>query len=417
MDERQSSESGEPSSTDARTSRPPYRVPTMEEIAAVRGTNGLKFVSTFSGCGGSCLGFEMAGWKPLYACEFIDEARRTYEQNHPGVFVDGRDIREVTPEDIMKHTGLAPGELDVLEGSPPCSSFSMAGSRSEGWDVVKKYSDKKQRTDDLFFEYVRLLRGLRPRAFIAENVPGLVQGVAKGYFKMILKELIDSGYRVEARVLDAQWLGVPQARRRLIFIGMREDLGIDPVFPRPLRYNYSVRDAIGDLVDGQISYVCNLPSGNTGSRLQQPQVEDSCVYRADFPVPAILASYPGRTPSQLVVIPEGDGPSFVERALMKEWRKLIPGQKSGKYLNLVKPDARKPLPTVTAAGGSHAGTASVTHPTQPRKFTIAELRRLCSFPDDFILTGKYSQQWERLGRAVPPVMMMNIAATLAKALA
>ncbi len=339
----------------------------MTEIAATRGSNGLRFVSTFSGCGGSCLGFEMAGWLPVYACEFIDEARATYEQNHHGVFVDGRDIRLVTPEDILGRTGLAVGELDLLEGSPPCSSFSMAGNREGGWDKVKKYSDKEQRTDDLFFEFARLLRGLQPRAFVAENVMGLVRGTAKGYFKMIVAELSACGYDIEARALDASWLGVPQARQRIIFVGVRRDLARPPVYPDPLPFHYSVADAIDDLR----GYVA-------------PDA------------------------------PENDGPSLVGYALYPEWKKLIPGNQSRRYFNLVRPDRRRPLPTVTALGGSNPGTASVTHPTEPRKFTIAELKRLCGFPDDFVLTGSYAQQWERLGRAVPPVMMSHVARAIAQ---
>ena len=86
----------------------------------------------------------------------------------------------------------------------------------------------------LFFEYARILEGLQPRAFVAENVAGLVRGKAKGYFKLILKRLKDCGYNVRAAVLDASWLGVPQSRRRLIFIGFRDDLGIAPQFPKPL---------------------------------------------------------------------------------------------------------------------------------------------------------------------------------------
>ncbi len=124
------------------------------------------------------------------------------------------------------------GELDLFDGSPPCASFSTAGKREAGWGKVKDYSDTKQRTDDLFLEYVRLLRGLQPKVFVAENVSGLVKGVAKGYFLEILAALKASGYRVTCRVLDAQWLGVPQQRQRTIFVGVREDLGLDPVHPK-----------------------------------------------------------------------------------------------------------------------------------------------------------------------------------------
>ena len=95
--------------------KPEYKVPTMAEIAKVRATNGYKVVSTFSGAGGSCLGFEMAGYDILWASEFVEAARDTYVLNHPNVKLDGRDIREVSPTEILSACRLKRGELDVLE--------------------------------------------------------------------------------------------------------------------------------------------------------------------------------------------------------------------------------------------------------------------------------------------------------------
>jgi hypothetical protein len=224
--------------------KPPYRVPSMAEIATIE-PNGFSVISTFAGCGGSSLGYRMAGFKVLWASEFVDAARTVYEANAaPGTIVDGRDIREVDPLAVLKTLGLKPGDLDVLDGSPPCASFSTAGKRDAHWGEAKKYSDKTQRTDDLFFEFVRFVRAMQPKVFVAENVSGLVKGVAKGYFLNILAAMKSCGYRVEARLLDAQWLGVPQARQRIIFVGVREDLGLAPAHPDPLPYRYSVREAI-----------------------------------------------------------------------------------------------------------------------------------------------------------------------------
>lgn len=340
--------------------KPPYRVPTMAELRAIP-WNGYTCASTFSGCGGSSTGYRLAGFRVLYANEFVDAARASYLANAaPYTVVDGRDIRRVQPADVLDKMGLGAGELDLLDGSPPCASFSTAGKREAGWGKAKQYSDRVQRTDDLFFEFARLVRGIRPRTFVAENVSGLVKGTAKGYFKLILSELRGCGYRVRAQLLDAQWLGVPQMRERLIFVGVREDLGLEPVFPRPLPYRYAIRDA---LVAGELSAIV------------EPK--------------AWLGKY----------------------AVGNEWDKLREGGQSEKYFQLVRPRADAPCPTITAGGGD-ASKASVTHPAARRKFTIAELKRICSFPDDFVLTGTYEQQWERCGRAVPPVMMMHVAAAL-----
>jgi DNA (cytosine-5)-methyltransferase 1 len=354
----------------------------MQEIDSIE-WNGFRVASTFSGCGGSCLGYRMAGFRVVYANEFIEEAQRTYKANHPASFLDTRDIRQVKPEEVMEKAGVGRGELDLLDGSPPCASFSTAGKREAGWGKVKAYSDKAQRVDDLFFEYVRLIDGIRPKVFVAENVSGLVKGTAKGYFKRILSALKEPGYRVSCRVLDAQWLGVPQSRQRTIFVGVREDLGLDPVHPKPLPYRYSVREALPWIVgiDGPMPTV----QAGAGARTSSSWTHGTCMVEAETDI----SRY----------------------AIGKEWDNLKQGEQSDRYFSLVKAHLDKPVPTICSSHGS-GGIASVTHPIEKRKFSIAELRRICAFPDDFILTGTYAQQWERMGRAVPPVMMMHIASTV-----
>jgi DNA (cytosine-5)-methyltransferase 1 len=224
--------------------KPPYQVMTMAEIRALP-WNGYTVASTFSGGGGSSLGYRMAGFRVAYANEFVAAARDTYRANaRPGTHLDGRDIREVTGGDVLAACGVERGGLDLLDGSPPCASFSSCGARERLWGTVRKYSDTAQRTDDLFFEYARLLGEIQPKAFIAENVAGLIRGTAKGYFQEIMRALKGCGYRVEARLLDAQWLGVPQTRRRLVVVGVREDLNRQPVHPKPLAYRYSIREAL-----------------------------------------------------------------------------------------------------------------------------------------------------------------------------
>ena len=371
--------------------KPPYRVPSMAEIAALP-WNGLTVASTFSGCGGSSLGYRMAGFKVAWANEFIPAAQDTYKANAAAdCFLDRRDVRTIRHEEILEQLGMKAGELDLFDGSPPCASFSTAGKREAGWGEAKKYSDTKQRTDDLFFEYIRLLKGLQPRVFIAENVSGLVKGTAKGYFLEILAAMKASGYRVACRVLDAQWLGVPQQRQRTIFIGVRNDLNLDPVHPKPLAYRYSVREAL-PWIDGRVEY-------------HGFKKENEVMDKGELS-PAILAS--GATQQRSTVEAETDISRY---AIGKEWDKLKPGEQSGKYFSLVKPSLDSPVPCIQASHGG-ASIAGVVHPTEKRKFTIAELRRLCAFPDDFILTGTYAQQWERLGRSVPPVMMSHIAAAV-----
>jgi DNA (cytosine-5)-methyltransferase 1 len=323
-------------------------------------------------------------------------AQATYRRNHPETRLDTRDIRTITPEEICAQLDMAPGDLDVLDGSPPCAAFSTAGKRNQGWGKVKAYSDTQQRTDDLFFEYARILKGLQPKVFVAENVSGLVKGIAKGYFKQILAALRACGYTVEARLLDAQWLGVPQMRQRIIFLGVRQDLDRAPAFPKPLPYRYSVREALPWIVRQGDN------AGFGGGALRD----------ATQPSPTIGTSTQagnGRFPPSLV-----EAETDISRyAIGKEWDKLTHGESTFYGGRLWKPDLTLPCPTITQLGGNTT-VASVCHPTEKRKFSIAELKRLCAFPDDFQLTGTYAQQWERLGRAVPPVMMQHIAQAIAE---
>lgn len=347
-----------------------YQVMPMSKVRELAGSNGYKMISTFSGCGGACLGYEMAGFDVLWANEFISEARETYSANHPGVILDGNDIRNVTADEILKAINLEKGELDFLEGSPPCSPFSTAGKLDKLWGKVKQYSDSEQRADDLFFEFTRLVDEIQPKVFAAENVSGLVKGKAVGYFRQILRTLRASGYQVEARLLDASYLGVPQARQRIIFVGVRNDLGISPKFPQPENKRFTVQDVLDSV----------------------PQIELTNGEYLD---------------------PETNYPIGLEKyAVGKEWEKTKLGQSSEKYFQLVRPALDKPVGTITATAGV-VGAASVTHPLQKRKFTLEELRALSSFPADFILTGTYQQRAERIGRSVPPYMSKAIGEVIA----
>lgn len=352
--------------------KPPYRVPSMDEIEALP-WNGYSVISTFSGAGGSCLGYRMAGYKVLWANEFVPAAQETYKANHPNSILDTRDIREIRPEEILEATGLGIGELDVFDGSPPCQAFSTVGKREKGWGDLKKYEHgATQKNEELFFEYIRLLDGLKPKTFIAENVSGIVKGTAKGYFKNILRDLRGCGYNVKAKLLDAQWLGVPQTRQRVIFQGVRNNLRLEPRYPVPLSYQYTVKEAIPSLVSA-IHDTSGLYS--QGSFI-------------DKPCPAITIGVNSLNSTHFKISTK---PSI-------RMMDTNGGFGTNECSNTVSP-------TITAT----QCRMSVESNDSKRRMTIDELKRICAFPDDFILIGTYAQQWERLGNSVPPVMMMHIA--------
>lgn len=353
----------------------------MQDVQSV-GRNGFSVVSTFAGCGGSSLGYRIAGFSVLAAVEFIPIAAETYEANADArTRVMCRDVRTISGAEILGDIGLKIGALDVLDGSPPCASFSTAGLGAKKWGAVRKYSETKQRTDDLFAEYIRLVDELRPKIFIAENVRGLVSGTGIGTFFDIHDMLTDIGYRVEARLLDSQWLGVPQMRQRVIIMGVRNDLvsrtgePLRPLFPLPRKRRTIVADACPWMCDEH---------GNEHGPVPVNEIDENEL-----------------------------GPSIDRYAIGQRWHTLRLGERPEKSCyNMVRLDPSRPAQTITATDGC-VSAAGTTHPYVCRRLSVPELRRICSFPDDFILLGTYQQRVERIGRSVPPLMMGAVARCVA----
>ena len=177
----------------------------LEDVNNASAQNKFNVISTFAGGGGSSTGYRLAGGKILCINEFVEEARNTYQQNFPETPIIPDDIKKLTGKDFLDIAGLKEGELDILDGSPPCSAFSMAGSvshnkvqetvidlfgneqeyrvsgkHSDGWKSTKNYSDGKkvENIEDLFFEFLRVAKDIKPKVIVGENVTGLTMGEA-----------------------------------------------------------------------------------------------------------------------------------------------------------------------------------------------------------------------------------------------
>ena len=188
-------------------------------------SNGLKVFGTFICGGGSTMGYKLAGFEHLGGVEIDPPIADVYKTNHNPKYLYVEDIRDFAdrtefPEDLY--------DLDILDGSPPCSSFSMAGNREKDWGKEKKFREGQtvQTLDDLFFDYIKLAKKLQPKVIIAENVKGLIQGNAKVYVHKIKAALEDAGYKVQLFLLNAASMGVPQKRERVFFICQRNDLNL-----------------------------------------------------------------------------------------------------------------------------------------------------------------------------------------------
>ena len=233
--------------------------------------NGLKVFGTFICGGGSTMGYKLAGFEHLGGVEIDPPIADVYKTNHNPKYLFVEDIREFSkrneyPKDLYN--------LDILDGSPPCSSFSMAGNREKDWGKTKVFREgqAEQRLDDLFFDYIALAKKLQPKVVIAENVKGLIQGNAKAYVHRIKKEFELAGYNVQLFLLNAASMGVPQKRERVFFICQRKDLNLPKL---KLEFNeVSIpfgeidNNTKGKLITGEmLKYWEVCPKGNSLSKV------------------------------------------------------------------------------------------------------------------------------------------------------
>lgn len=183
---------------------------------------GLKVMSTFSCGGGSSMGYKLSGFDVIAANDLDPEMQAHYTNNlHPANYLlapIGDLLKRDLPDELFN--------LDVLDGSPPCSTFSMAGNREADWGKSKHFREgqSKQVLSDLFFDYIDLVERLRPRVAIAENVKGLLLGHAKGYCRLIFDRFKEIGYRPQAFLINSADCGVPQRRERTFFTAIRDDI-------------------------------------------------------------------------------------------------------------------------------------------------------------------------------------------------
>ena len=185
--------------------------------------NGLKVFSCFACGGGSTMGYKLAGFDVIGCNEIDPKMNKVYVENHNPKFnylegIQTFKLREDLPEELY--------DLDILDGSPPCSSFSMSGNREKDWGKEKKFKEgqAEQVLDTLFFDFIDLAEKLKPKVVIAENVAGMLVGEAQSYVNKVLNEFNNAGYYVSYTLLDASDMGVPQKRKRVFFTAVRKDL-------------------------------------------------------------------------------------------------------------------------------------------------------------------------------------------------
>ena len=330
----------------------------LSDLARVP-SNGVRVMSTFACGGGSSMGYKLAGCDVIAANDIDPEMAWHYQRNlHPKHYF-------LCPiRDLL--TAELPAELfgiDILDGSPPCSTFSMAGSREAGWGKDKHFREgqAKQVLSDLFFDWLDLVGRLKPKIAIAENVKGMLIGNAKGYLKLIMARFREIGYRPQLFLVNAADCGVPQRRERVVFCALRDDIQAPPLTLKPAHRWVSAGEAT---IDVQVL--------TEAERLDARPRQSDLLWWA--------ATKPGTEYSHAVKRVRGKKSLFQHQRLHSD----------------------QVAPTLTA--NSHL----FTHWSECRKLTLREFKRLGSFPDDYHAKtdkiGKYM-----IGMSVPPRMVEAVA--------
>ena len=334
----------------------PWKLSELETIPK----NGKKVFSCFHCGGGSTMGYKLAGYEVLGGVEIDPEMMSIYKLNHnpKHSFLMGiQDFNKIEksklPEELFN--------LDILDGSPPCSSFSMAGSREKAWGEKKKFREGQanQVLDDLFFEFIKTADLLKPKIVVAENVKGLVMGKAKGYVKMIAEQFESAGYDLQLFVLNAAFMGVPQRRERTFFIARRKDLNFPKLKMEFNEKTISIKKALEDV-------------------LTQKGIE-------------------------------------LTNETKKLWEKCKPGfalstvHPKGHRFNAIKTNPNNVCHTLPASADGNPIRWDI-----PNRFTTLQNARIQSFPDDYNFV-KFKDNYI-CGMSVPPFMTQRVSTEIAKQL-
>ncbi len=395
----------------------------------MRTTSGPTIVDLFSGAGGLSAGFSRVGFRLIGGVENWEPAARSLQANHPDAFVETRDIRTVDASEFRDKLECRP---NLVLGGPSCQGFSTSGglSRSKG----RKINDER---NSLFLDFVRFVDVLQPEWVVMENVPGLLLFNRGVVAKEVIKQFRVIGYHVAPMILLAADFGVPQLRRRLVFVGNRTGAKIP--FPVPTNRNPELWKGFS-LPFEHLSRIGNKSAAEKVER--HISFEDAC---GDLPV--ILAGgeedrivdYVGPAKSDFQRLLRGRSrkvslhysfpPTEFERAAMEflrpgqNWTALPPRLKVGRFAKIRPYDATTllrrlslDLPAYTInTKFNDATTGAFIHPTQNRTLSLREAARLQSFPDSYILTGSVSEIRKQIGNAVPPVLAMRIASAIRRA--
>ena len=327
--------------------------------------NGLKVFSCFACGGGSTMGYKLAGCEVIGCLEIDKRMNDVYVKNHNPKYnylMDIREFNKIPNEELPVELF----NLDILDGSPPCTTFSISGEREESWGKTKKFREgqAEQTLDDLSFVFIETVNKLKPKSAIMENVEGLLQGNAWGYVQEIYRQLKEIGYSVKHYLLKGEEMGVPQARHRVFFIAIRNDIEFN-IETFDIQFNYKqvtygeIKDGKGEIVTSKIKTMLENAKHN-------------------------------------------------EKDLVKAWNRIYNnGGEKRMFFNAIVCHDRNVLPTVPAG---HNNLFDYENKT---KVSVFDLIHSQTFPEDYdFMTDKYSNINYICGMSVPPLMIKRIVERL-----
>ena len=379
---------------------------TLDDLKESSDRKLFTYISFFAGGGGSSCGYKLAGGDCQFVNEFQQVAVDTYLANWPSTPHICGDIKNVTGTQIMEMTGLKVGELDIMDGSPPCPPFSMSGTKKKGWNKEKTaYGMKQQNIEDLTWEMIRIAGEMMPKVIICENVKGLTMDYARDHLNRMVADFEALGYSTTYKVLNGIHFGVPQKRQRVFIVSVRDDVLDDigmnwvllsSLYPEPANEEPTLEQAIGDL---------RFDNENS---VEAHELRESMKKSAKYKWLKRLPKNPDK------VVSVGDdvvGPWYDKViAHRKKWGKELPERKSSFYQSRRVPwhQASHTL----SEQGLQTSLAVHLPVEEDRVYTTKESKRIMTLPEDYILTGTLNERLARIGLMVAPMMMKFVAESI-----
>lgn len=356
----------------------------------------FKVIDLFAGVGGLSYGFAHDDeFEIIAANEILEPMAKAYSSNHPSVMMYNKDIKDFSLDDLTRDLGVKKGDIDIIVGGPPCQAYSTVGKR-----LIDDPRGK------LFQEYYRILKELRPKLFVFENVKGLLSMQGGDLIKTIIALFESIGYHMQMRLLNAADYGAPQIRERVILVGTLDSKPF--IYPKPTHYDPELGKPKDSSLKPYVTLgeaISDLPSIKTGESATayscEPQNEYQRLMRANAPAEIHEHEVP-KNNAKLVAImealPDGGSPKDIAEELRPN---------SGFANCYCRLWWDKPSTTITRNLGCPSSSRCI-HPRDPRPLSTREGARLQGFPDDYIFCGKRGDKHLQIGNAVPTFLSRAI---------